>query len=75
MSHQDNLKNLETVFERLLNMAREDEGDAEIICESMDDYLDELQGNDFFGTESQMDPRGDFRDGDQWSLSRGEIQD
>lgn len=35
-------------------------GDA--LCESVDAYLDELCDDDTFGTEGQLDPRGDQRD-------------
>ena len=48
-------------------MARDEEEDAEVLGDYLDSLLDELQGNDFFGTEAQLDPRGDFRDGD-WSM-------
>ena len=30
----------------------------------LENVLDELHGNDFFGTEGQLDPRGDARDGE-----------
>lgn len=37
------------------------------LCSQLDTALDELHSCDFFGTEGQCDPRGDFRD-DSWSL-------
>lgn len=58
-----------TVLNRLAQMAIENEDDAEIIADTFDDYLDSLAQNDFFGTEQQNDPRGDFRDG-RWFMSQ-----
>lgn len=55
------------VLGRLTGLAIEDEAEAEMIAESLDVMLDDLHGNDFFGTEGQADPRGDFRDG-EWSM-------
>lgn len=34
----------------------------EQICDKMDSALDNIQCYDFFGTEGQLDPRGDQRD-------------
>lgn len=34
----------------------------EQICDKMDIALDEIQSEDFFGTEGQCDPRGDQRE-------------
>lgn len=50
-----------TVLERLIAMAKDNEGDAEVLADTLDEYLDSLAQDDFFGTEQQMDPRGDFR--------------
>ena len=55
------------VLGRLTGLAIEDEAEAEMIAEALDVMLDDLHGNDFFGTEGQADPRGDFRDG-EWSM-------
>lgn len=41
------------------------EGDKEGIafgCEVFDDMCDTLMNEDYFGTEGQNDPRGDWRD-------------
>ena len=59
---------LTKVFDRLLINSTEEE--LETIMSSFDDWLDELHGNDFFGTEGSLDPRGDFRDSDCWSMYR-----
>ena len=49
------------VLARLAAMAGEDKEAAKIISEKLETFLDELQGEDFFGTEGQSDPRGDQR--------------
>lgn len=36
--------------------------DAMVICEHVDEMLNVLLDQDFFGTEGQLDPRGDHRD-------------
>jgi hypothetical protein len=55
------------VLDNMKAMALENEDDAEMFAEGLDFYLNELNGEDAFGTEGQSDPRGDFRDGD-WSM-------
>lgn len=60
-------KRVVLVMERLLNMVREDEDDALVIGEYLDVMLNELKESDFFGTEGQLDPRGDFRE-DTWDI-------
>ncbi len=52
------------VLERITKQVREDSGDAEMYGRELELMLDELAGDDAFGTEGQSDPRGDFRDGD-----------
>jgi len=44
----------------------------DILNENLDQLFDDLQGNDFFGTEGQNDPRGDFRDG-EWSMTEVDL--
>jgi len=63
------IDNLKTVFDRIIKRC-EDKYELETFVESMDIMLDELADNDFFGTEQQCDPRGDFRDG-EWSIESG----
>lgn len=60
-------KRVVLVMERLLNMVREDKDDALVIGEYLDAMLNELKESDFFGTEGQLDPRGDFREG-TWDI-------
>ena len=59
-----------TVLARLITMVKDNEGDAEVIADTFDDYLDSLAQDDFFGTEQQMDPRGDFRSNGPWFMSQ-----
>lgn len=56
------------VLERLREMALQDEDAATAIADSLDYMLDDLHGDDFFGTEGQADPRGDFRSG-EWTAT------
>ena len=56
------------VLDRLKAMAKENESDAEGIADMLEDGITELHSCDFFGTEGQSDPRGDFRE-DNWSMS------
>lgn len=60
-------KNLLKILPRLQAMIEQDGYFADLLVEDLDPWLDELSSYDFFGTERQCDPRGDFRDGD-WSL-------
>jgi len=39
-----------------------DSDEKEIMCEDLNDMLDNQLSNDFFGTEGQRDPRGDHRE-------------
>ena len=43
------------------------DGAVEEWAESLDNMLDEMKGNDQFGDEASIDPRGDFRNG-EWSI-------
>ena len=52
---------LENIFNKLLEMAKEDEMEAEAVSQFVDEMLEEMLGCDFFGTEGQNDPRGDNR--------------
>ena len=66
-------KRVITVLERLIAIAKDNEGDAEVLADTLDDYLDSLAQDDFFGTEQQMDPRGDFRGNPyRWSMHQVE---
>lgn len=54
----------ELVLQRLLNLSNEDDDWAEEIADLLEWALDEHASNDGFGTEGQMDPRGDKRNED-----------
>lgn len=62
-------KNCVTVLNRLVKMCEEDEDFADALSSDLDAMLDEIHGNDGFGTEGQSDPRGDFRNG-HWTMSK-----
>lgn len=40
----------------------------DIFNDNLECFLNDLQNNDYFGTEGQLDPRGDFRKND-WSMT------
>ena len=44
-------KRVVTVLARLITMAHDNEGDAEVLADTLDDYLDSLAQDDFFGTD------------------------
>jgi hypothetical protein len=51
-------RNLKKVFDNILAM----DNDAKVlICEKLNEALDDLLNDDYFGTEGQNDPRGDQR--------------
>lgn len=61
--------NIITVLDRLTKLVKDDAVQIEILSESMEGMLNDLRSNDFFGTEGQLDPRGDGRNGD-FSMTR-----
>jgi hypothetical protein len=60
-------KNVVTVLKRMASAAEQSADDAEMFADGLEQLLDDIHGNDGFGTEGQCDPRGDFRNG-KWSL-------
>lgn len=52
-------ENLLTVLERMAEQARECDETTHVYAAVLDDALDGLLAEDFFGTEGQSDPRGD----------------
>jgi hypothetical protein len=66
-------KNVVKVTGRLLLALADDEGLCEHFADCLETFLDEVACDDGFGTERQCDPRGDFRNRDDWSIF-GEIQ-
>lgn len=59
------------VLERMIEQCKEDNINADVFAEMLEPMLRELHGEDFFGTEGQCDPRGDFRNG-RWSMKKVE---
>lgn len=59
------------VLERMIELCKENDSDAEMFADELQPILHELAGNDAFGTEMQCDPRGDFRNGN-WSMKKVE---
>jgi len=55
-------RNLKNVLERLCGYALATENEErQAFCHDLDLFLDELAEQDAFGTEGQLDPRGDQR--------------
>ncbi len=59
------------VLENMKNLVEQDSDYADNFSEILQDGLDDIHGNDGFGTEGQSDPRGDFRNG-EWNMKRVE---
>jgi hypothetical protein len=56
-------RNLAKVLERLSRYALDTEDESrQAFCDDLNRFLDELSSQDAFGTEGQLDPRGDQRD-------------
>lgn len=55
-------ENLKATMDRLVATVLADADTAREFCEAFDAFLDDLLSDDFFGTEGQLDPRGDRRD-------------
>lgn len=55
-------RNLSKVMDKLTQyaMSTQDE-DRQAFCDDLNRFLDELADQDAFGTEGQLDPRGDQR--------------
>lgn len=56
-------KNFRKVTENFLKYleSRQDKAAINLYCGCLNDILDEFLNDDFFGTEGQNDPRGDYR--------------
>ena len=66
MSKKVNSKNFEKVLDKfknhLVELRKANEKDAlKEFCSSLNNFFDELGNEDAFGTEGQLDPRGDKR--------------
>lgn len=60
-------KNLLIVLPRIIKLVEEDEDFAEYLAQDLEAVLDDYGMEDGFGTEGQIDPRGDFRK-NYWTL-------
>ena len=54
-------KNLRTVLSKLATFVLDDPDEAKAFCADLNEWLDALADDDYFGTEKQFDPRGDQR--------------
>lgn len=61
------------VVGNLFEWAGNDEDYWKWISEALDRMLDEMLGEDIFGTEGQNDPRGDNRERDSFRVSDVEV--
>lgn len=68
--YQSTPEALEAVLTALLAGAAQNPEALEHMCLDLDNGLDELRWKDFFGTEGECDPRGDFREHADWSMWR-----
>lgn len=62
---------IELVLDRIKQQCADDSDYREMYMIELDKMLDDLHGQDAFGTEGQSDPRGDFRNG-EWSIMKPE---
>lgn len=62
-------RNLIEVLDNIKQSVTLDPDEAKVYAHELDLLLDQLAVNDFFGTEQQSDPRGDFRN-ENWSIKK-----
>ena len=55
-------KNLQKVLEEIPKLIAAGYLDAVMFCPAFNNWLDDMLGEDMFGTEGQNDPRGDHRE-------------
>jgi hypothetical protein len=56
------ISNFENVLDNMKNFFNNsDKADKQIIVDDLNEMLDMQRDNDFFGTEGELDPRGDNR--------------
>jgi hypothetical protein len=56
------LKNIDKVLAKLIEYCKDDPKVFGMeMCSELNTFFDELLVQDFFGTEGQLDPRGDHR--------------
>lgn len=64
-------KRIVLVLDRLIQLVKDDDDFAKAVSADIEVFLNDIHGNDGFGTEGQSDPRGDFRSG-HWSMTKVE---
>jgi len=63
MAKKVTIKNFSEVMDNIkLLFEKSDIEEKEIWCSDLNEMLDNQLNDDFFGTEGQLDPRGDQRD-------------
>ena len=62
MAKKINKKNFNKVLDTIKKNAAEDSWLMDQYIQQLNPMLDDMLGNDTFGTEGQNDPRGDHRD-------------
>jgi len=55
-------KSMSLAWAKLMEQAKASKDDEKCISEAFNEMLDRLRAMDFFGTEGQIDPRGDCRE-------------
>lgn len=55
-------RNADSVLAKIGQSIKTDKNDGPVYLERLNRMLDDLRSEDFFGTEGQLDPRGDQRD-------------
>jgi hypothetical protein len=64
---EEQQKRVVKVLENLIELVKDDFDFSEAFSDDLECLLDEIHSNDGFGTEGQVDPRGDFRDC-EWNM-------
>jgi hypothetical protein len=62
MRQLTSIVNMNAAWVKLMAMAEEHPNSCRTVAVAFNDMLDELADRDFFGTEGQLDPRGDNRE-------------
>jgi hypothetical protein len=63
MNKKVTVKDFEEVLDNIKQLFRmSDNTSKKIMCDDLNEMLDMQFENDFFGTEGELDPRGDNRD-------------
>lgn len=63
MANELTRERLDQVWKAFVDYAEDGDGmdGLKLAAKMLDDFLDELSSEDYFGTEGQCDPRGDAR--------------